>query len=98
MDQKFKEIMQSMQQIFLAVTTKIDSLSKNHERSSDNKDPHKNKRDDNNFKSSTVGTCRSKMVKMNFSKFSGYEDPTSWIYEPNNSSIIIKPRRRNAFP
>ncbi|KAL4189752.1 hypothetical protein AMTRI_Chr08g166920 [Amborella trichopoda] len=59
-EKKFKEMMESMLQMFVAVNTKLDNVT------------------DRRTSMGTASALLPKVVKFDFPKFNGEEDPTSW--------------------
>ncbi|KAK2987947.1 hypothetical protein RJ640_003425 [Escallonia rubra] len=81
-DQNFQEMMESMQQMFAAVNTRLDNVSGNRERGEHfSKIPpcsDKNHDATSGSSSGTTGICHPKVVKMDFPRFDGEADPISW--------------------
>ncbi|XP_042487967.1 uncharacterized protein LOC122068169 [Macadamia integrifolia] len=80
-DRKFQELMESMQQMFAAVNTKLDNVATIREvgESSHYNHPRKGGRTHNGAPNSSGGAGAPKVVKLDFPKYNGEEDPTSWV-------------------
>ncbi|KAL4184996.1 hypothetical protein AMTRI_Chr10g228370 [Amborella trichopoda] len=76
-DRKFKEMMEVMNQMFAIVNTKLDNVIGSHEQyESSYNHPH---RDGDRGSAGMAGVFLPKVVRLDFPKFNGEEDPTSWV-------------------
>ncbi|KAL4183716.1 hypothetical protein AMTRI_Chr11g99660 [Amborella trichopoda] len=62
-DRKFREMMEAMHQMFVAVNTKLDNVTGSY---------------GGRCSAGMAGAFLSKVVRLDFPKFNGEEDPTSW--------------------
>ncbi|XP_042500062.1 uncharacterized protein LOC122078232 [Macadamia integrifolia] len=78
-------MMDSMQNPFAAINTRLDNVTGSHDHAESSNNQQKrngggsNGRQNNTNTIGTAGTYLPKMVKLDFSKFNGSEDPTSWV-------------------
>ncbi|KAK2971290.1 hypothetical protein RJ640_001316 [Escallonia rubra] len=78
-DRKFQEMMASMQEMFAAVNTRLDNVSTRRERGENSGNNHfGGGKTTETSNGSSFGMCRPKVIKMDFPRFNGEEDPTSW--------------------
>ncbi|KAL4201233.1 hypothetical protein AMTRI_Chr02g257670 [Amborella trichopoda] len=85
-ERSFKEVMESMQQMLVAINTRLDQWknSRNNDESSNSQLPPMYTRQTltgslQNGSMGSIGTYLPRMVKLDFPKFNGEEDPTSWV-------------------
>ncbi|KAL4197196.1 hypothetical protein AMTRI_Chr04g249880 [Amborella trichopoda] len=72
-------MMDSMQEMFAAINTRLDQLRNNSENGESSHTGKMHMRPFPNGSSGSVGTYLPRMVKLDFPKFNGEEDPTSWV-------------------
>ncbi|KAL4188627.1 hypothetical protein AMTRI_Chr08g161340 [Amborella trichopoda] len=77
-ERSFKDMMDSMQQMFAVINTCLNQARNNRENGESFHTGKTHMRPFSNGSSGFVGTYLPRMVKLDFPKFNGEKDPTSW--------------------
>ncbi|KAK2979580.1 hypothetical protein RJ640_020072 [Escallonia rubra] len=79
MDKKLKDMMEKIQKMISGINTRLDSVSNEKEHGEASHNRRQRSDANNGGGGGSSGTYLPKMVKLDFPKFNGDEDPTSWV-------------------